>query len=613
MSKMIKRLIFSILFILPVYMASADAVKFTMAAPNVISAGEQFRLSFNLNEEGKNLKLPDLSAFQVLMGPSTSQSTSMQIVNGQMSQSVSFSYIYILQAKQEGSFTIKPATIEVDGKVYQSNELTIQVVKGQVNQQQNSSAGGATQQNNNSAPTATDISKDDLMVKVDLDKRNIYRGEQAIATVKIYVSPNVPITNFEDVKIPSYEGFWTQEIPVPNQIQFNREVLNGKIYQVGLLKKTILFPQQTGRIKIDPFEITCLIRQQIRRQRSVFDDFFDNGYRTVSAKAVSEPTYVQVKELPSQPDGFYGGVGNLSFSAAIDKTEAKTNEAISLRLTVQGSGNLRLIEAPKVEFPKDFEVYDPKTTENLNPGNGGLSGSKTFEYLAIPRYPGDYTIPPVTFTSFDPASGKYKTTTSQAFNLKVEKGSDEQSATVTSAVNKQDVRFLGKDIRFLKQNQYKLHPKMDSFYGSTLFWLMYILSAAAFIVMAIIYRKKLKENANSALVKNKKANKVAQKRLKQASVYLKEHKAEQFYEAVLKAFWGYLSDKLSIPVASLNRDTAVANLKDKFVDQEQIDEFISLIDTCEFARYAPSTSDAALEEVYGKSASLMGKLDKQIR
>ena len=615
MSKMIKKLILSILILLPAWMASADSVRFSMTGPNVVSIGEQFRLSFTLNEQGSDLKLPDLSSFEVLMGPSTSQSTSIQMINGQTTQTTSFSYIFILRAKEEGKFTIRPASINVNGKVYESNDLAIQVVKGQAPQQGNSSPGGSQQQqqqDQQQAMASAGITKDDLFVKVDLDKRNVYKGEQIIATVKIYVSPNVPITNFEDVKLPSYEGFWTQDIDIPNQISFNREVYQGKIYQVGILKKTILFPQQTGRIKIDPFEITCLVRQQIKRQRSFFDDFFDN-YRTVSAKVVSDPSYIQVKDLPSHPDGFYGGVGNLSFSAAIDKTEAKTNEAITLRLTVSGRGNLRLIEAPKAEFPKDFEVYDPKTNENLKATNSGLNGSKTFDYLVIPRYPGDYTIPPVKFSSFNPETGKYTTSTSQPFNLKIEKGADDQSTTVTSAISKEDVRFIGKDIRYLKQNQYKLRNTAHSFYGSLSFWLLYIGSFVLFVIIAIVYRKKLRENANIQLMRNKQAKKVAKKRLKEAAVYLKQHKPEAFYEAVLKSFWGYLSDKLSIPVADLSRDKATNTLTERGVSQELVDEFIQVIDTCEFARYAPKTSDSALEELYERSANLMGKLEKQIR
>ncbi|WP_372775067.1 BatD family protein [Mangrovibacterium sp.] len=613
MSKMIKRLILLTLLVLPAWLASADSVRFNMTGPNVVSVGEQFRLSFTLNEQGRDLKLPDLSAFDVLMGPSTSQSTSIQMINGQTTQTVSYSYIFILRAKDDGKFRIRPASITVDGKVYESNELQIEVVKGQV-QQQSSAAGSNAQQGQQQQEqtSTTQLTKDDLFVKVDLDKQNVSKGEQVIATVKIFVSPNVPITNFEDVKLPSYEGFWTQDIDIPNQISFNREVYKGKIYQVGILKKTILFPQQTGRIKIDPFEITCTVRQQVKRQRSFFDDFFEN-YRTVSAKVISDPTYLQVKDLPTPPEGFYGGVGNLNFSSAIDKTAAKTNEAITLRLTVSGSGNLRLIESPKIEFPNDFEVYDPKTTENLKTTNNGLTGSKTFEYLIIPRFPGEYSIPAVKFSSFDPTTGKYKTTSSQSYNLTIEKGTDEQSATVTSAFSKEDVRFIGKDIRYIKQNQYKLREKMHSFYGSLSFWLLYIGSFVLALVIAIIYRKKLKENANIQLVKNKQANKVAKKRLKDAAGFLKNHQSEKFYEAILKAFWGYLSDKLSIPVANLSRDKAVSALSQRGVAQEQIDEFINIIDTCEFARYAPSSSDSAQEELFDKSANLMGKLEKQIR
>ncbi|MGD9931411.1 MAG: BatD family protein [Mangrovibacterium sp.] len=605
MSNMIRKLIFSILLMIPVLFAGADTVRFTMSGPNVATVGEQFRLSFTLNERGTDLQLPELSGFDILMGPSTSQSSSIQIINGKTTQSVSFSYIFILRAKQEGKFTIRPASIKVDGKVYESNELEIEVVKGQAGQQQQ-------QQQQEPAAVATELSKDDLFVRVELDKRDVFRGEQVIATVKIYVSPNVPITNFEDVKLPSYAGFWTQEIEIPSQISFTREVFNNKIYQVGVLKKTILFPQQTGKIKIDPFEITCSVRQQIKRQRSFFDDFFDN-YRTVSAKVVSEPVTISVKELPSQPDGFYGGVGNLNFSASFDRTTARANEALTLRMTVSGTGNLRLIEVPKVEFPADFEVYDPKTSENLRATENGLNGSKTFEYLIIPRFAGEYSIPPVKFVTFNPATRKFKTDVSSAFNLQIEKGDDSQSTTVTSAFSKEDVRFIGKDIRYIKQNQYKLREKEASFYGSPSFWFAYIGSALIFLFIFIVYRKKLRENADLQLVKNKKANKVARKRLKEAANSMKHQKAEEFYEAVLKAFWGYLSDKLSIPVADLNRDKATATLAKRQVSEEVVREFISMIDTCEFARYAPSAAGGTLEELYRKSVDLMGKLEKQIR
>jgi hypothetical protein len=607
---MIKKLIFSFLLLIPAFFAGADSVKFSMTGPNVVTVGEQFRLSFNLNESGTDLQLPNISNFDILMGPSTSQSSSIQIINGKTTQSVSYSYTFILRAKEEGTFTIRPASIKVDGKVYESNELSIQVVKGQAPQSQSGSAG--TQQQPQAAPPGN-ISKEDLFVKVELDKLNVVRGQQIIATVKIYVAPTVPITQFDDVKLPSYAGFWTQDIEIPNQISFAREVYNNKIYQVGVLKKTILFPQQTGKISIGSFEITCLVRQRVGGQsRSFFDDFFDN-YRNIQAKVVSEPVSINVKELPSKPAGFYGGVGKLDFSASIDKTQFRSNEAATLKINITGSGNLRLIEAPKVEFPADFEVYDPKTNERLNATNNGLSGSKTFEYLFIPRFEGDYTIPPIKFASFDPATGSYKHQQSQEFNLQVEKGSDDQNATVTSAYSKENLKLIGRDIRFIKQGQYKLKTREALFFGSTAFFFVYLGALLLFLIIAVVYRKKLKENANAQLIRNKKANKVARKRLREAAGFLKQDKDEQFYESVLKAFWGYLSDKLNIPVAELNRENATASLIKRQVKTETVDEFIKIIDTCEYARYAPSAVSVTKEGLYQDAVTLMGKLEKQIR
>ncbi len=608
---MVKRILFTLFLLTTALFVKAVDVRFTMSGPNVVSMGEQFRLSFSLNERGSNLQLPDLSEFDVLMGPSTSQSSSIQMINGQTTQTVSYSYIYVLRAKNEGTFTIDPATIEVDGGTYTSNSLDIQVVRQSTSGQQNSASSGQSGQS--SSASNGQISKDDLFVNIELDKTNVYKGDQITATVKIYVSPDVPITNFGDVKLPSYEGFWTEEVDVPDQVSFTREAYNNRIYQVGLLKKTILFPQQTGEITIDPFEITCLIRQRVTSSsQSFFDSFFDN-YRSVSAQVVSDPVKVNVKELPNQPASFYGGVGNMNFKASVDKTEAKTNDAITLKVEVSGSGNLNLIQAPDIEFPADFEVYDPQTTNNIRTNANGVSGTVTFEYLIIPRTEGDYTIPSFQFSSFNPSTGRYNTQSSSEFNLHIEKGNEAENATVISSYSKEDVQLIGQDIRFIKQNQYKLKVKDDVFYGSTAFWFLYIIPLLAFVVLFIVYRKKLQENANIQLVKNKKANKVALKRLKEASNYMKQNNAEQFYEAVLKAFWGYLSDKLSIPVADLNRDNATRSMLTRQVSQEVVDEFIATVDTCEFARYAPSAAGGTLEEIYQKSVNLMGKLEKQIR
>lgn len=609
---MVRKLKLLIVFMFAGLFAMADNVEFVMEGPEVVAMGEQFRLGFTLNDRGTDLQLPDLSNFDVLMGPSTSQSSSIQIINGKTTQSQSFSYIFVLRAKKEGKFTIRPASIKVGGKTYESNSLNIEVVKGQPQQQQSQGGqqqGGGQQQDD--TPTGN-ISKDNLFVRVAVDKSSVSKGEQILATVKLYISQNVPLNGFDDVKLPSYEGFWTKDIEVPTQINFTREVYNGRIYQVGVLKKTILFPQQVGNIRIDPFEISCLVRQRVRQQQSFFDDFFDN-YRVVKAKVVSDPVTINVKDLPGQPDGFTGAVGNFSFNGALDKTEGKTNEAMTLKLTVSGNGNLNLINPPKVELPQDFESYEPKTSDKTIASENGMSGSISFEYLFIPRYAGNFTIPAVKFVFFNPNTRQFETKTTEAFNIHVEKGKDDGKSSVVSSYSKEDVKMIGKDIRFIKQNKSVLKQKGSSFYGTFEFYLIYILSIAGFAVFFVLNRKKIKENENIVLVKNKRANKVALKRLKEASAFLKNNQQEQFYESVIKALWGYLSDKLSIPVADLNREKAAAALLDKGISQEVVSELMKIIDDCEFARYAPAAFSGTMTEIYDGAAKVMGIFEKLIK
>jgi len=606
---------FKVLLILMLvgYMAMADNVRFIMEGPEAVAAGDQFRLGFTLNEKGTDLQLPDLSNFDVLMGPSTSQSSSIQIINGKTTQTSSFSYIFILRAKKEGKFTIRPASIKVDGKTYESNSLTIQVVKEQAQQATGNQGQGSQQgsQSEEEAP-AGNISKDNLFVRVSVDKTNVSKGEQILSTVKLYISQNVPLNGFDEVKLPTYEGFWTKDIDVPSQVNFTREVYNGKIYQVGILKKTILFPQQTGTIRINPFEITCLVRQRVRQQQGFFDDFFDN-YRVVKAKVVSDPVAINVKDLPNPPANFSGAVGNFSISSSLDKNALKSNEAVTLKLTVNGSGNLTLINAPKIELPQDFEAYEPKTSDNVIASDNGLSGSISFEYLFIPRFAGNFTIPAIQFVFFNPGTRQFETRTTEAFNIKVEKGSDDQNSSVVSSFSKENVKMIGKDIRFIKQNKSELKPKGSSFYGTFEFYIIYILSLAGFAAFFVVNRKKIRENANVVLVRNKRANKVALKRLKEASGFLKTNKPEQFYEAVIKALWGYLSDKLTIPVADLNREKASEKLLSKGIDQETVTELMKIIDDCEFARYAPAAFSGTMNEIYDGAAKVMGIFEKQIK
>jgi len=605
---MIRKIQIALILVFVGYYGMADNVRFIMEGPEAVAVGDQFRLGFTLNESGTDLQLPDLSNFDVLMGPSTSQSSSIQMINGKTTQSVSFSYIFILRAKKEGKFTIRPASIKVDGKTYESNELTIQVVKGQPQQ----AAGQQANPDQAEAPAGGTISKDNLFVRVAVDKTNVSKGEQILATVKLYISQNVPLNGFDEVKLPSYEGFWTKDIDVPTQVNFTREVYNGKIYQVGILKKTILFPQQTGNIRIDPFEITCLVRQQVRKQQGFFDDFFDN-YRVVKAKVVSDPVSINVKDLPNQPSNFSGAVGTFSINSALDKTSVKANEAVTLKLTVSGSGNLTLINAPKIELPEDFESYEPKTSDRVTASDNGLNGSITFEYLFIPRFAGNFTIPAIEFVFFNPGSRQFETRTTEAYKLRVEKGSEDSNSSVVSSFSKEDVKVIGKDIRFIKQNKAVLKPKGSSFYGTFEFYSIYLLSLVAFAIFYVLNRKKIKENANVVLSKNKRANKVALKHLRAASVFLKNNEAEKFYESVIKALTGYLSDKLTIPVADFNREKASASLLAKGVDPEAVTELIRILDDCEFARYAPAAFSGTMQEIYDGAAKVMGIFEKQIK
>lgn len=606
---MVKKLIIYFLFFILTAGVSAEQTRFEMSAPNAVELGKQFRLTFTLNERGSNLQLPPglTDNFDVLMGPSTGQSTRMQTINGRTTTEVTFSYTYILRAKETGTFEIRPATIEVDGKVFESNTIKIQIVKAkQQSTQQSPSQGGGDEEQQ-----SVDLGGDNLFVRVEMNKQNVFRGEQIIAVVKLYVSPDIPVSGFDEVNLPSFEGFYTQDIEIPQQINFSREVYNDRIYQVGILKKTVLFPQQNGKITVEPFSLSLLVQQRVG-QRSFFDDFF-SGVRTVKTTVTSDPVSVNVKDLPPEPANYYGGVGNFNITSEINSENTTTNDAVTLKVTISGSGNIRLIRTPELELPTDFEVYDPRSNDNVQTSDNGVSGTKTMEYLFQPRFEGDYTIPSVEFAYFNPATGRYVTKATREHSLHVTKGADDQSGAVVSSRRREDLQLIGQDIRFIKQGSPALREKGFTFFGTPLFYSVYGGSALLFLALIAVYRKKARENANAALMRNKKANRIAVKRLKTAAGFMKKNENEAFHEAILKAFWGYLSDKLGIPVANLNRDSAVERLKQQNVAETLINDFVDIIEQCEFAQYAPSGGSDARSDLYKKAVSTMSKLEKQIK
>jgi hypothetical protein len=581
---------------------AADKVTFTMEAPQVVELGEQFRLAFSVNAKGQNLKLPELSDFEVLMGPSTSQSTAFQIINGVSSQSVSFSYLYVLRARKEGKFNINPGSITIDGTEYKSNAQSVEVVKGSAKP----SSGGVD------TPTLTpgSIPKNDLFVKMNLDRRSLYKGEHLTATIKIYSKVN--LSGFEDISIPNFEGFWAQDIPLPQQISLQRETFNGEIYNVGTLKRTLLFPQQTGNIAIGSVKIDCIVQQRVKKSQSMFDDFFDS-FANVKATIVSEPVSVNVQPLPSAPPEFSGAVGKFDIRSAITSKSVRENDAITIKLDINGNGNIKLINPPKISFPADFEVYDPKTNSNFSASDAGLAGNISFEYLFLPRFAGTYTIPAVNFVYFDTASKKYVSRTTEEYKIKVEKGDGTRSNQTVNAVAKENIKQIGTDIRFIKTGISALNPRGYTFFGSFFFYLLYAGGILVLLSIYLLNQKRIRENANVARMKNKKASKVALKRLKEASSHLQSNSNEKFYESVTRAFWGYLSDKLTIPASELSREKASEELTRHSVSAEIVERFVKILDTCEYARFAPGGGSSKMHELFTEATDVMSVMEKEIK
>ena len=596
-------------------LAYAQNVEFKASAPSVVAVGEQFKLEYTLNKEGDNLKVPTLEGFDLLMGPSVGQSFYSSNINGKMTQNVTFSYTYILEGTKKGTFQIPGATVIIDGKEYTSNALKIEVVEGSRNSNGNQAATNRPVQPDANAT----VNDNNLFVKVEVSRRSLYMGESLMATIKVYTK--VDLVNLGRTKFPDFNGFLAEEVPTPQRIELVREAVDGQIYNVGTIRKVLLYPQHTGEITIEPFELECIVRQRLANGgRSFFDEFFGN-YKDVRAMRRSKPVTIQVKELPQlgKPAGFGGTVGNVTMATSLSADTVNANDAITYKVTFRGTGNLKLLKAPTINFPLDFEVYDPKESRDLNITENGTTGSVSFEYLIIPRYSGDYKIPAIRFSYFDSQSNTYKTIAGAEYNIHVRKGAD-KGQVETSAGNqvksfkKEDVRKVGEDIRYLKTEGLNLKAAGVRFFGTTLYSLALLIPFVLFVVGAVLNRRRIKANADIVRVKNKAANKMARKRLKVAASAMKNHNAEQFYDEVLKALWGYMSYKLNIDRAELNRDNISEILQSKGVEEDRIKEFIAVLDTCEYARYAPgSNSDQEMGKVYTDSIDVITKLDKAIR
>ena len=590
----------------------ADEITFKASAPEAVIMGETFRLSYTVNGEGRDIRIPEMPDFEILIGPSTSELHSSQIINGKVMAETSYTFTYILQPKKEGTFTIAPATIKVNNANYTSNALKIKVLPPDKADEASTQGQG-----NSSSPTSA-IGKDDLFITAVVSKKNVYEQEGFLVTYKLYANPRkANVVGINQVKLPEFEGFLTQDVELPTNRQLTLENYNGKNYGTFVVRQSVLFPQRSGKITIPSGSLDVALRVQVqsRRPRSVFDFFEDAGYVDVNKTVPISAVTVDVKPLPSgKPASFSGGVGNFTMTSSISSEKVKTDEAVTVKVVISGNGNVKLLKNPEVEFPNDFDIYDPKVETNIKTTTGGSTGTKTIEYMAIPRYAGDFEIPAIAFSYFDTKSGAYKTLTSGPYKLHVEQGQGGENAPVVSNFsNKESVKYLGKDIRYLKVNPIRFVPRDELFFGSLAFYLCYIIPVVLFVIFFIIYRKQVKENANIALVRTKKANKTAVKRLKNAGKLLKENKKEEFYDEVLRALWGYLSDKLSIPLANLTKDNVEAELAKYGVDESLISEFMDILNTCEFARYAPAQASDAMDKLYEQTIDAIGKMENTIK
>lgn len=585
----------------------AQEASFTASvSKNKVAAGEQFQVSFSINTNASNFNPPDFNNFIIYSGPN--QSSSMQIINGSMSQTISINYI--LAAKREGKYSIGAASIQVGIKLLNTKPIVIEVTKGNAQTQQ----GGANSNSKSNNGAYPEDVESNIFMRATVSKSKVYQGEQLLVTFKVYTRLNIVDNALS--KAPSFNGFWSEEVPNPTrQSELHAEVLDGIQYQVAEIKKTILIPQRSGTLTIDPLEMEVVTRMKSKsRSNNFIDQFFGGGYQDIKLSIASKQIKVEVMPLPEKgrPENFNGAVGQLNIESSIKNNELKTDEGCNLTYTISGKGNLKLLEAFKLKLPADIETYDPKITDKINVSIDGVKGSRTFDYLLIPRYAGNYTIPGLQFSYFDPQKGQYISLPSPEFLMKVAKGAGGDGMSVSRGVEKEDVRQLGNDIRFIKTNIPEFTQKQNALFGSSVFWVLLVIPVILYLVFLIWFRKFKKENADEQGTKKRKANSTAQKQLKLANEFLQKNDYNAFFEEVFKAIYGYTGNKLGLSVAELNKEKIKSQLEAKNIDKAIVNQLLELLETCEFARFAPVKNEEKMKDAYNNSVELISVLENKL-
>ncbi len=598
---MIRKLLTLCSLLIATVYANADNIQFKAETTSSVEVGESFRLTFSVNTmDASDLRIPTINDFEILMGPSRSQQSYTQIINGRQTSSQKVVFTYILSAKKVGTYTIQPATVMVNGKKYQSNPVKIQVV-----------AEGRAKVAKEAAKKTT-VGKNDVFLRTIVSKSKVREQEAVLVSYKLYSLVNLELQN---KSMPEFTGFHAQAVESDDVKSWSVEQYQGKTYRTVVTDQYVLFPQQSGTLKIPSVEYD-IVAHVANQQAS--DDLFESIFNGTSVNyinlKVKAPTQnIEVLPLKDKPADFSGGVGTFSITSALSSKQAVTNDAITLKVEIKGNGNLKLLKTPELTLPKEFETYEPKVNNEIKATASGVSGIKTIEYLFVPRHPGKFSIPAISLSYYDVSAGAYKTITTSAHELEVKKGEGNASQTIADFTNQQDVKVLANDVRFIKQGETRYSDKDAHFFGTWTYVAWYIVPFVGFVVLLVALRKHRINNADVEGKKHKRANKVALKRMKVANGLLRTQQKSAFYDEVLRALWGYVSDKLSIPVAELTKDNVSVRLTDAGVQESVVEEFIALLNDCEMAHYVSGNDGSTMDKIYATSLSVMEKLEDSIK
>ncbi|MDX2415065.1 MAG: BatD family protein, partial [Bacteroidales bacterium] len=586
---------------------SAQNIVVATNVPSVVTLGEQFRVTWTANTKGGSLIAPNFKDFLMLNGPQTSTSSNTTLSGNKITSVIKNSFTYYLQANKEGKFTLGAAKYIYKNKEYLSREVSIEVVAAE---DQNATA--SQNQNKQEAITAgTNVSAQDLYVRLHVNRNRVVMGEHIVATLKIYSRVN--LSGIQEVEFPDFNGFLKTDLETPALRTLERENVDGKIYNTGVLQRFLLYPQKTGTLEIEPSTLTVLLQQQVKSNDPFFGDFF-SSYNTVPRAIATLPVKINIESLPANaPASFSGTVGHISLSSSTNMDTMKVNDALSYIIVLKGEGNLKLSSAPTVSLSPDIEVYEPKIVSDIKSNTNGTSGSKTFEYLLIPRHHGLFTIPELEYSYYNTDQEKYITLKAAEHKFYVRKSQEgNPDAQIYGAVTKEDITYLGKDIRYINTDVINLKLQSKKIVSRSSFMIIYLSAFLLFIIIILWRKEHLRRNADQAKVKNRKAAKVAAKRLKSVKEYLKESDNKEFYAELLRAMWGYLSDKLGLPIADINSDLVCERLKHEGISEETIEQLIYIIETCEFSRYSPQGEQDLSRDLINKAAYVIKIIEDEV-